>query len=233
MTDSKVGDKCADMKYQILLISLLLFASGCATAAANHSPQSCLTNPALQKHESERLQTLAKEDQADRQGDINNLDWNKIIPRDIQRRIDVAEIFARGCLVSAADYGAAATVYQHGDTADHAYQTFLWSKRGVDLGDSTQKWWMAAGLDRYLVRIGQKQIFATQFSKPYPDPCWCLEQVEETFSDSRRIEFAKKNLSQALDYVKELNKNVPACGRASSCANPLKPSPAGTVPGFW
>ncbi len=221
------------MKYQFLALLLSIFTSGCATAEISTNVQSCFANPSLQSLESERLQKLAAEDQADRQGDVNTIDWGKVTPRDIQRRIDVAEIFARGCLNSAADYGAAATVYQHGDTADHAYQTFLWSKRGVDLGDSSQKWWLAAGLDRYLVRIGQKQLFATQFSKHAPDSCWCMEQVEGTFSDSRRVEFAKKNLAQALDFLKELNRNMPSCGNAKYCSVPLKPSPAGTVPGFW
>lgn len=219
--------------YRILVLSVFVFTSGCATAANATDLQSCFTNPNRQKHESERLQKLAAEDQADRQGDINSIDWSKVTPRDIQRRIEVAEIFARGCITSAADYGAAATIYQHGDTADHAYQTFLWSKRGVDLGDPTQKWWLAAGLDRYLVRTGQKQLFATQFSKHGQDSCWCMEQVEETFSDMRRVEFSKKNLNQALDFLKELNKNMPSCGDIRYCTTDLKSSPAGTVPGFW
>jgi hypothetical protein len=221
------------MKYQFLILSILVLTSGCTTIATANTLQSCLTNPNLQKQESERLQRLATEDQADRQGDINAIDWNKVTPRDIQRRIDVAEIFARGCIVSAKDYGAAATVYQHGDTADHAFQTFLWSKRGVELGDLSQKWWLAAGLDRYLVRIGQKQLFATQFSKPNQEPCWCMEQVEETFSDTKRAEYAKKNLNQALEFLKELNKNTTSCEKIKYCKKSLKPSPAGTVPGFW
>ncbi len=103
----------------------------------------------------------------------------------------------------------------------------------VDLGDLSQKWWLAAGLDRYLVRVGQKQLFATQFSKPGKDPCWCLEQVEESFSDERRVEFAKKNLIQAFEYLKELNKNETSCGSKNYCANSLKATPVGSVPGFW
>lgn len=221
------------MKYRILVLSTLVFTAGCVTAATSTAPQSCFTNPSLQKQESGRLQRLAAEDQADRQGDINAIDWSKVTPRDIQRRIEVAEIFARGCIVFAADYGAAATVYQHGDTADHAFQTFLWSKRGVELGDPTQKWWLAAGLDRYLVRIGQKQLFATQFYKSNQEPCWCMEQVEETFSDTRRMEYAKKNLNQALEFLKELNKKMPSCEIVKYCTRSLMPSPAGTVPGFW
>lgn len=173
---------------------------------------------------------LAAEDQTDRQGEI---DWKTVTPRDIQRRIEVAGLFARGCLATAADYGAAATVFQHGDTADHAYQAFVWSKRGVDLGDEKQKWWMAAAADRYLVRIGQKQLFATQFSKNDSDPCWCMEPVEESFSDSKRAEFTKKTLAKSLEFLKDLNKNAPSCAATRSCTAPRKPSPMGTLPGFW
>lgn len=221
------------MKYKNLVLLFSIFTSTATMANNSPTPQSCFTNPYLQKQESERLQKLAAEDQADRQGSAEGIDWSKVTPRDIQRRIDVAEIFARGCFASAADYAAAATVYQHGDTADHAYQTFLWSKRAVDLGDLSQKWWLAAGLDRYLVRIGQKQLFATQYSKHHSDPCWCLEQVEETFSDVRRKEFVKKSLNQAVDFLKELNKNTSSCANVKYCSAPLKPSPVGTVPGFW
>lgn len=221
------------MKCQIFSFLISVFTLGCTTAGSAPSLESCFANPRLQKQESERLQRLAAEDQADRQVDVHSIDWSQVTPRDIQRRIDIAEIFAKGCFVSAADYGAAAKVYQHGDTADHAFQAFLWSKRGVDLGDDSQKWWLASGLDRYLVRSGRKQLFATQFSKPYKNPCWCMEQVEATFSDLRRLEYVKKNLSQALGFLKELNKNSPSCRDIKYCTNPLEASPSGTIPGFW
>ena len=54
------------------------------------------------------------------------------------------------------DYSAAALVNQHGDVPDHFFQTFIWSKRAVELGDLTQKHTTALGLNRHLVNIGPK-----------------------------------------------------------------------------
>lgn len=92
---------------------------------------------------------------------------------------------------------------------------------------------MAAGIDRYLVRIGSKQLFATQASILPNEKCWCLDPVEDTFPELRRIEFAKRGLKDSLQWVKELNKDKPGCKMSSVCNIARKTSPQGTVPGFW
>lgn len=195
----------------------------------------CMNDPARQQQRSEELQALVDADQADRQGSPDSIDWSKVAPRDLQRRIRVAEIFAEGCFKTAKDYAAAAMVYQHGDAPDHFYQTFIWSKKAVDLGDVSQRWLMAAGLDRYLVRIGQKQLFATQGGKDSPTAgaCWCLEPVEESFPEDRRIEYGKRTLKEALAWIDSLNAEKPSCSKSQYCNHLLKASPIGTVPGFW
>lgn len=219
------------MLYLVALMVSIHFSDG---HAAELDRISCTGHPQLQKGMSARLQEIAKEDQADRALPWDKIDWSKVSPRDLARRIEVGEIFARGCFVSEADFGAAALVYQHGDTADHAYQAFVWSKRSVDLGgDAEQKWLMGAALDRYLTRIGQKQLFATQYARPAGETCFCLEPVEETFPDKMRVEYVKKNLSQAISGLKKLNQNASGCERAKFCGTNLKASPRGTVPGFW
>lgn len=81
--------------------------------------------------------------------------------RDLKRRKRVGEIFAEGCLKTADDFAAAAMIFQHGTSPDHFYQTFVWSKRGVDLGDDKQKKLVALAVDRYLVNIGHKQLFVS------------------------------------------------------------------------
>lgn len=92
---------------------------------------------------------------------------------------------------------------------------------------------MALGIDRYLVNIGKKQLFASQATKedPTADACWCLQQVEESFPDHLRKNQAGKSLSEALNWVQELNagKNCPI----QQCTKKLQPSPKGTVTGFW
>ncbi len=115
--------------------------------------------------------------------------------RDETRRKRVGEIFGEGCFSTSEDYAAAALVYQHGDTPDHFFQTYIWSKRAV-------------------VNTGHKQLFGSQAMRPGPteSTCWCLDQIEKTFPDKRRKGKTCPNIE---------------------CEAKLKPSPKGTVPGFW
>jgi hypothetical protein len=200
---------------------------------ASNAFASCLDAPKLQAEKSAELQKLVSEDQQDREGNVNSIDWTKVSPRDLERRIQVADIFAEGCFKDAKDYAAAALVFQHGDTADQAFQAFVWAKRAVELGDVQQKQLMAEGLDRYLVRSGQKQLFGTQATKDAKNPCWCLEPTEESFSDQRRVKYTKKTLNDHLSWVKSLNERQTACAKTQFCNHKFKPSPTGTVPGFW
>jgi len=101
------------------------------------------------------------------------------------------------------------------------------------LGDPKQKWLMAAGIDRYLVNIGHKQLFATQAAKPQGEGCWCLEPVETTFPEQRRVEYAKRGLMQALEWISDLNKHKPGCETPKQCRRNWNESPTGTVLGFW
>jgi hypothetical protein len=216
-----------------LMLFHILFLAGCANlpkAQATSSFKHCHEDPEKQAARSQELQTLVKEDQSDRTPPI---DWQRVLPRDEARRKRIGEIFGEGCFKSAQDYAAAALVYQHGNIPDHFFQTYLWAKRAVELGDSSQKRLMAMGIDRYLVNIGHKQLFATQASKPTMNDCWCLEELEKSFPEKKRVELAQKSLAEALQWVDSLNENQPSCKPAKFCTKGLKDSPRGTVPGFW
>lgn len=181
------------------------------------------------------LQKVVDADQEDRK------DWFHLTPeqmaevaaRDLTRRKRVGEIYGEGCFSLAKDYAAAALVYQHSDFPDHYFQTFLWSKQAVGLGDLKQKWTMAAGIDRYLTHTGRKQLFATQAIKASGTDCWCLEQVEESFPDDKRLEYSGKTIEGQLRWVASLNLEKPKCQKEGVCKEPLKGAPKGTVPGFW
>jgi len=199
--------------------------------------QTCYQDQARQHLRSEEIQSIVAADQADRQ-DFERLRTDQayvqeLLKRDLARRKRIGEIFGEGCMKEARDFAAAALVYQHGDVPEHYFQTFLWAKRAVDLGDDSQKRLMALGIDRYLVNIGHKQLFASQASIPPGDKCWCLEQVEESFPEQRRKEIAGMTLKEALEWVNSLNSNIPECQGPKQCVKPLAPSPLGTVPGYW
>jgi hypothetical protein len=104
--------------------------------------------------------------------------------------------------------------------------------RGVEQGDQSQRDMEALGIDRYLVSIGKKQLFASQASEPGEGACWCLEQVESTFPDAMRLQYVHRSLAEALAWVDTLNVGM-ACGAARQCDKPLLPTPAGSVPGLW
>ncbi len=202
--------------------------------APNTAAVSCIDHPEQQPAISTELQTIVSADQADRQVSPDRINWAVVGPRDRERHARVAEIVAGGCLKDARDFAAAALVFQHGETADDVYQTFLWAKKAVDLGDSSRRWLTVAGLDRYLVRTGRKQLFATQYGKDTSNPCWCLEPVESTFPDGERVIWANLSLDQALGRLKsDLNQGQRVCDEVQYCHHDLKATPAGSVSGFW
>lgn len=224
--------------YRSLFCILAIPVWGCATTnLASSAPayQYCQADPVRLEARSEELSRIAQADQNDRKN------WEQKGPRDLQeiakrdegRRMRVGQIYGEGCFSKSSDYAAAALVYQHGNVPDHFYQTFVWAKRAVELGDPGQKRMMALGIDRYLVNVGRKQLFGSQATKSdfKSDSCWCLQQVEKSFPDHKRKEQAGKNLTEAFDWLKELNSGT-TCPNLE-CEQPLKPSPEGTVPGLW
>lgn len=193
---------------------------------------SCQQNPQRLAEASALLAKLEREDQADRTGNVGD----GVRERDRMRRTEVAKLFAEGCLSTWQDYSNAALIFQHGD-ADfpaHYFQAFLFAKKAVELGSPVDKDMMANGLDRFLVKSGHKQLFASQGSQPGQGACYCLDQVERSFPELRRVEYKGKTIEQALDWIDEINRSQGLrCPRATECAQSLEPSPAGTVPGFW
>lgn len=229
----------------ILFIPLLLICGGCTTAQKANAANpfiSCSQDRVRLKARSEELQRIVNADQDDRKGPFDSIDWTAVAPRDEARRKRVGEIFGEGCFSTSADYAAAALVYQHGNVPDHFFQTFLWAKRAADLADPHQikemqelKKLMAEGTDRYLMNIQHKQLFGTQASRPSMNPkdCWCLEEIEPTFPDQKRAEYLNRNIEQILSWLDTTNSQNPKCRAKPYCEKSFKPSPAGTIPGFW
>ncbi len=225
--------KPLDMKPMLLFTILSLVVTGCAHAnLSNPMSENCEFNPSLQSKKSADLLKIVEEDQADRSVPFDSIDWSKVTPRDTARRIKVATIFAEGCMKTAADFASAAMVFQHGTTADHYYHAFLWANEAAKRGDNTSRWLTAAGLDRYLVKIGQKQLFGTQFSKDTSGK-WCIQPVEVSFPDDRRVEYVKLTLKAEIANVLKGLGATQSPQETKECEPSLKVSPKGTIPGFW
>ena len=212
-----------------------LFLAGCASSPAK------AVEPFIPcQQDKERLALRSKEladiehaDQEDRKNfqSMTPEQMMEMSRRDELRRKRVGEIFGEGCFSKAQDFASAAIVYQHGNAPEHFLQTFLWAKRAVELGDLKQKRLMALGIDRYLVNIGHMQLFGSQANKAHSDICYCMQQVEKSFTDNLREQYAKQTLKEAFRWIKELNQGKSCPNK--ECTTVLKPTPKGTVPGFW
>ena len=76
------------MKYY--LFPLILICSN-TFASMQNTPElkSCIEQPAVYASRSAELQEIYNADQADRTGSINSIDWSKVSPRDLARRVRV------------------------------------------------------------------------------------------------------------------------------------------------
>ncbi len=219
------------LKKSSLYFLLIYFAS---TTVFSQSAFFCTPGSNEQKLRSKEIHQLYLADQADRERwfDKTNEEMVEVTKNDMVRRKRIGEIFGEGCFSSASDYHDAAMIYQHGDVSDHAYQAFIWAQRAVTLGMPSAKDLAALTLDRYLIDIGHKQLFGSQaFCSQLTNNCFCMQEVETTFPDAFRQEYAGFSLQDKINWVKDLNKGK-SCPQII-CPMKLKASPAGTVPGFW
>jgi hypothetical protein len=231
------------MKYLSILLSTFFFW-GCSsnptnqnrtTSSESSSPHfvACPNDPQKLALRSKELQDIVKSDQADRQIPPEKIDWDKVGAADEVRAKRVAEIFAEGCFKTAEDYAAAALVFQHGPVPDHYYLAYLWSKKAYDLGMKDQSQLMADAIDRYLISLGQRQLFGAQRFRNIVPNCRCLGETEIKFSDKLRVKYTGKSLADRILDLHEANKDNPACNNILYCPTNLMPPAKGTFPGIW
>lgn len=88
----------------------------------------------------------------------------KMVLEDQNRRVAARGLLDAGALHTAADFYAAAYIFQHGRSADDYILAHSLAVAAVAKGKAEAAWIAAATLDRYLQKIGQQQIYGTQFS---------------------------------------------------------------------
>ncbi|HEX7693319.1 MAG TPA: hypothetical protein VF409_02455 [Sphingomonas sp.] len=101
-------------------------------------------------------------DQSDRQSPV--IEWSAVGSRDLARKGRTKALLDAGLLASGDDYYHAAFVFQHGSEPNDYLLAHTLAMIAVARGRPDANWIAAATLDRYLQRIGQKQIFGTQFT---------------------------------------------------------------------
>lgn len=187
-------------------------------------PACCYLDPAIQVTKSAELQVLLNQDQADREGfNTKHFSPNKnIMLRDRERRKRAASLYAEGCLKSSADYYAAAMIFQHGEVPDHYYQAYHWAKMAAEKGNQDGMKLAAMAYDRYLVSIGEKQLFATQYSMyDMKKQCYCMDPVDVRYTDASRKKYSLQTIKEKYRQLKQLNAGK-QCAPETYCRIKLK-----------
>lgn len=150
-----------------LFVVLLLFCA--STVEANAQP----AGQAAQPDSNAEMTAIFVADQAARDHP-SKIDWNILGPQDRARRARTQALLEAGQLNSADDFYHAAYVFQHGDDPEDFLKAHALAVVAVARGKPDASWIAAATLDRYLQRIGQPQIYGTQFLHP-PGQKWTQE----------------------------------------------------------
>jgi hypothetical protein len=149
------------------------------------------------------LYELYRADQSDRRGDI---DWSVVGPRDEARLQRTRELIDADQLHARDDFVHAAFIFQHGDDPEDFRTAHELALKAVSL-DSTYiraRWIAAAAKDRYLLNIGQPQIYGTQFR--LVEGVWELSPIDTTaVTDEERERWGVPPLSAARARAKADN----------------------------
>jgi hypothetical protein len=158
-------------QFQCIVFSLVVFGLVSNTKAADASA------------ENGELKQIYDADQNDREAPLGKtLDWDKINPRDTARRKRVRVLIEQGRLNTGKDYERAAMVFQHGEGSDDILLAHVLAVTAIGKGDMDARWLAAATLDRFLTRVGQPQVFGTQFSYKMENgqQTWTMEPYNRT-----------------------------------------------------
>lgn len=146
------------------------------------------------------MKSLFEEDQGVRQSP--QIDWKQVARADAERREQTRKLLASGALHTGIDYEKAAFIFQHGDSSDDYLLAHTLAMVAVSKGDSSAIWIATATLDRYLQKIGQKQIFGTQYLAGQ-DRKWTQEPYDRSLiSDDLRRQMGVPNQASQAKQLK-------------------------------
>jgi hypothetical protein len=109
------------------------------------------------------MRAIFEADQAARRSGAA-IDWPVVEPQDRARRERTRQLLDAGALQSGDDFWHAAFVFQHGGEPNDYLLAHTLATVAIARGRPDATWIAAATLDRYLQRIGQKQIYGTQYT---------------------------------------------------------------------
>lgn len=151
------------------------------------------------------LLEIFKNDQGDRQ--TGNMDWSVISVRDSLRQKRVYELLDSNLVRTSKDYQNAAMVFQHGGDSTAYGMAVKLMRKAIELDSNTNKWLLAAAIDRNLLSRNKPQIYGTQYHKSGDDQPWKLSEIDTTqITDEERIAYRVQTLAQQREWVINMNR---------------------------
>jgi hypothetical protein len=149
------------------------------------------------------MKAMYDEDQRVRM--TSTIDWAVVGKSDAARQARTRELLKAGALHTGKDFEEASFIFQHGSTGDDYLEAHVLAMVAVAKGDSGAAWIAAATLDRYLEKVGQKQIMGTQYSNQNSGP-WTQEPYDrDLISDALRQQFGVPLQAGQTEQLKSLN----------------------------
>ena len=165
--------------------------------------------PALELTDSMELARMFQEDQADRQpGEGKEIDWSVVGPRDEARLARVKEVCHGNGIREPRDYYYAAMILQHGGEPEDYLLAHELCVVAASRGVEPAKWLAAASEDRFLLAIGRRQRFGTQFHKANVAAPWKLADVDDGLADGVRIALNVPALQASIARTATMNDKV-------------------------
>jgi hypothetical protein len=157
-----------------------------------------------------RLEELFGADQADRQKVLDSpASVRDLHHRDAMRRGLVLQMISGGEVNTSNDLYRAALIFQHGsEPKDFLIAHRLASMAAIN-GQRPARWLIAAALDRFLMSLGQAQLYGTQFEH---DPEENKYRLRLPVDDAGLLPFEKSffNIPPVVERLAQLNGKIQA-----------------------
>jgi hypothetical protein len=152
------------------------------------------------------LARMFQEDQDDRKPGLHGIDWTVVKPRDDSRLARTRELYAAGALRTGADWWHAALILQHSSDADDYLLAHEMSVAAVVKGEENARWLVAATEDRFLMKIGRKQRFGTQYEPADEPGRYRLAPTDPGVTDELRAVLKTPSLAEAKAAASQFDK---------------------------
>jgi hypothetical protein len=142
----------------------------------------------------------------DRKPGLHGIDWSVVKPRDDARLERTRELYNSGGLRTGADWLHAALILQHSSEPGDYLLAHEMCVAALAEGEKGAKWLVAATEDRFLMGIGRKQRFGTQY-EPADDPGkFRLAPTDPQVTDELRAAVGTPSLAEAKATASRFDK---------------------------